>query len=248
MSTALAYASARKVYRRSHLGKVTSTVGLDGLDLRIESGEVFGLLGLNGAGKTTAMKLLLGLLFPTSGTVAVAGLKAGTDEAKHAVGYLPELPYFYPYFTAEESVAFYGRLSGMTPAALKARVPLVLGQVGLSRHCGKRLSEFSKGMLQRVGVAQAIVHEPEIIVLDEPVSGLDPLAVHDFRELFVSINKTGKTLFLSSHSISDVEKLCTRVAILKAGKLARIVPQAEWQSSTGGLEKIFVDTVREDAP
>jgi len=247
MTTALEYAAARKVYSRSHLGRVTRTVGLDGLDLRVEKGEVFGLLGLNGAGKTTAMKLLLGLLFPTAGTVSVLGVKAGTDAAKRAVGYLPELPYFYPYFTAAESVAFYGRLSGMSGAAVRDRVPVVLEQVGLAKHAGKRLSEYSKGMLQRVGVAQAIVHEPEIIVLDEPVSGLDPLAVHDFRELFVSINKAGKTLFLSSHSISDVEKLCSRVAILKSGRLARIVQQAEWQSATGGLEKIFVDTVREDA-
>jgi len=234
-----------KIYSRSHLGRVTKTPGLSGLDLTVNSGEIFGLLGLNGAGKTTAMKLALGLLFPTAGEITVLGLKAGTDEAKSLVGYLPELPYFYPYLTPVESLEFYARLSGVPGGLIKERAAAMLEKTGLAPHAKKRTGEFSKGMLERLGLAQALVHDPQLLILDEPVSGLDPLAVWDFRELFLELNRAGKTLFLSSHSISEVEKICHRVAILKAGKLAALVGQNEWKSAPGGLEEIFVRTVRE---
>jgi ABC-2 type transport system ATP-binding protein len=240
--TAILLDSLVKTYRRSHLGKVTETPGLCGLNLSIKKGEIFGLLGLNGAGKTTTMKLALGLLFATSGRAEIMGLAAGSDEAKRRIGYLPELPYFYPWLTPGESLEYYARLSGVQNA--DARIADIIERVGLAPHAKKRAGEFSKGMLERLGLAQALVHDPQLLVLDEPVSGLDPLAVWDFREMFLELNRAGKTIFVSSHSISEVEKICGRVAILKSGKLASLVTQDEWKGKEGGLEKIFIETVR----
>lgn len=240
----LSYANAAKIYRKSHLGFVSRVYGLKGLTLDIQEGEIFGLLGLNGAGKTTAMKLLTGLLFPTSGSVLVAGFEPGSHEAKRRIGFLPELPYFYTYLTPAESLNFYGRLSGIDRRTLKTRIPRILEKVGLAPHSGKRVREFSKGMLQRLGLAQALVHDPEILVLDEPVSGLDPLAIHEIRALINGFNGEGRTVFLSSHSISEVEKLCDRVAILVGGELALTVTQSQWQANEGGLEEIFIRAVR----
>jgi len=243
---AVSYRSAAKIYERSHLGRVTRTTGLSGLTLAVERGEIFGLLGLNGAGKTTALKLLAGLIRPTAGEVLVLGEKAGTMEAKAKIGFLPELPYFDSWLKPAESLYYYGRLSGVSPEILRKKIPELVSKVGLGPHAGKELREFSKGMLQRVGLAQALIHEPELLVLDEPVSGLDPLAVHDFRELLSSLNSAGTTVILSSHSISELEKSCRRVAILKAGTLAAVVGQEEWKAKEGGLEAIFVETVRDE--
>ncbi|MCX5783321.1 MAG: ABC transporter ATP-binding protein [Elusimicrobia bacterium] len=242
-SVAVNYECVGKVYSRSHLGRVTKTIGLENFSLKIFKGEIFGMLGLNGAGKTTAMKLACGLLRLTSGNVSVLGYKAGTEESKRKIGYLPELPYFYPYLNPCESLSFYGKLSGIAGGALKTRIGQTLEITGLAAHKNKKVSEFSKGMLQRLGFAQAILHEPEILILDEPVSGLDPLAVHDFREALCELNKSGKTIFLSSHSISEVEKICHRATILKGGRLSKILSNSDWQGE-GGLEKIFVDTVK----
>ena len=239
----VSYTDTVKIYKKSHLGRVSRTFGLKGLTMDIARGEIFGLLGLNGSGKTTAMKLLTGLLFPTSGGVSMAGFDPGSSQAKSRLGFLPELPYFYSYLTPAESLNFYGKLSGMDSSSLKLRVPEVLERTGLDRHVGKKTAEFSKGMLQRLGLAQALLHDPDVLVLDEPVSGLDPLAMHDIRTFISDLNKNGKTIFLSSHSISEVEKLCHRAAILVDGALARIVKQAEWESTRGGLEGIFVQTV-----
>lgn len=243
--TIVSYADVVKIYKKSHLGRVSRTWGLKGLTLDIIRGEIFGLLGLNGTGKTTAMKLLTGLLFPTSGSVTVAGFDPRSLEAKSRIGFLPELPYFYSYLTPVQSLNFYGKLSGMDLRALKLRVPEVLERTGLAPHAGKKVTEFSKGMLQRLGLAQALLHNPDVLVLDELASGLDPLAIHDIRTFISGLNKDGKTIFLSSHSISQVEKLCHRAAILVDGTLARIIKQEEWESSRGGLEEIFIQTVKE---
>ncbi|MFH1620396.1 MAG: ABC transporter ATP-binding protein [bacterium] len=240
------YREVAKVYRKSHLGRVREIWGLRGLSLEVRKGEIFGLLGLNGAGKTTAMKLLTGLLFPTSGQVSLSGFDPSSAEGKRRTGFLPELPYFYSYLTPAEALAFYGRLSGMEPTIMKARIPAVLERVGLVKHAGKKAAEFSKGMLQRLGLAQAVLHNPDILVLDEPVSGLDPLAIHDMRRVISGLNRDGKTVFLSSHSISELEKICDRVAILRDGRAVRLVSQQEWHETEGGLEKIFVETVREE--
>ena len=242
-TTALAYQSAAKTYIRRHLWTTQSRTGLSGLSLEVRCGEIFGLLGLNGAGKTTAMKLALGLLFPTTGTVSVFDQMAGSDEAKKLCGYMPELPYIYSSLSPTQALEFYGRLSGLSGAELTTRVREVIKKVGLEASATEKLSGFSKGMLQRVAIAQAILHRPGLLVLDEPVSGLDPLAVRDFRDLITELNQSGATVFLSSHSISQVEKLCHRVGIMKSGRLEKVVEKSEWETASGGLEQIFVDTV-----
>lgn len=236
-----------KDYERSHLGRVTRTRGLDGLDLEVRRGEIFGLLGLNGNGKTTSMKTALGLLRANSGAVSVFGRPPGSRESLHDVGYLPELPYFYPSMTPREALRFYGALSGLAPEEVAARSGPLLERVGLAHAADRPAKEFSKGMLQRLGLAQAVLHRPRLLLLDEPVSGLDPLAVHDVRGLLRSLNEEGVTMLLASHSISDVERLCHRVGIVVKGRMARLVEQAEWAAEQGLLEKIFVETVRPSA-
>ncbi len=232
----LEFSKVTKTYSRSHLGRTTYSRGIVDLSLSIPEGESFGLLGLNGSGKTTTFKLALGLLRATSGDVRVPDLSQ--------VGFLPELPCFYSFLTPRESLRFYGRLSGLPEQAMAARIEEVLSLVGLSAQGDRRLGEFSKGMVQRVGLAQAILHDPRLIILDEPVSGLDPLAIKEFRDLLGTLREKGKTLVVSSHSISEVEKLCDRVGVLKEGRLARLIPHKEWDSAPEGLEGLFVETVR----
>ncbi|MBI4375887.1 MAG: ABC transporter ATP-binding protein [Elusimicrobia bacterium] len=241
---ALSFKGVGKTYRRSHLGRTYLSRGVEGLDLDIARGEAFGLLGLNGSGKTTTFKLALGLLRPTMGEVSTLGLPPFSPQALSRVGFLPELPYFYPFLTPEESLIFYGRLSGLDPAGLKRRVAEALELVGLSSHSRRRIAELSKGTVQRLGLAQAVIHDPELIILDEPVSGLDPLAIRDFRDMLQRLSDRGKTLVISSHSISELEKLCHRVGILKDGRLARLLTQQDWRSAPGGLEDLFVETVK----
>jgi ABC-2 type transport system ATP-binding protein len=231
VTSALEFENVTKTYVRSHLGRDTVTRGVENLSLSIPRGEAFGLLGLNGSGKTTTFKLALGLLRPTMGKIGVLGLDK--------IGYLPELPYFYSYLTPRETLRFYGRLSGVN--SLEERITSTLEVVKLTAHADRRVGEFSKGMVQRVGLAQAILHDPELIILDEPVSGLDPLAIKEFRLLLSSLTERGKTLIISSHSISEVEKVCHRVGVLKEGRLARLMRQDEWRAP--GLEKLFVETV-----
>lgn len=228
---ALEFDNVAKTYVRSHLGRDTVTRGVEALSLAVPRGEAFGLLGLNGSGKTTTFKLALGLLRPTQGRVSVLGLDK--------IGYLPELPYFYSYLTPRETLRFYGRLSGVSD--LEDRVKSVLEQVKLTPHADRRVGDFSKGMVQRVGLAQAILHDPELIILDEPVSGLDPLAIKEFRNLLAALSERGRTLIVSSHSISEVEKVCHRVGVLKDGRMARLMKQDEWRGP--GLESLFVETV-----
>ena len=234
--SSLEFFGVTKTYRRSHLGRTTLSRGIVDLTLSIPEGESFGLLGLNGSGKTTTFKLALGLLKPTAGYVRVLDL--------FQVGFLPELPCFYSFLTPRESLRFYGRLSGLPEMDMGERIEEVLALVGLSAHGGRRLGEFSKGMVQRVGLAQAVLHDPRLVVLDEPVSGLDPLAVKEFRDLLETLRERGKTLVISSHSISELEKLCDRVGILQEGRLARLIDHREWDCAPKGLEGLFVETVR----
>jgi ABC-2 type transport system ATP-binding protein len=219
---------------------------VDDLTLAVRPGEVFGLLGLNGSGKTTTIKLILGLLFPTEGAAAIFGSPAGSLAARRRIGYLPEVPYFYKYLTAREVLRFYGQLSGIPADKLADRIERVLGVVRMTAAAKRPMREFSKGMLQRVGLAQAMLHEPDLLVFDEPVTGLDPLGLREMRELLVSLNRAGKTIFFSSHSISEVERVCHRVGILVNGRLARVVDQGEWTQKDGLLEEIFVKTVSAD--
>ncbi len=240
----VSFSDVTKAYRRPGLFRHVSVPALGGLSLELKRGEIAGLLGLNGAGKTTIMKLMTGLLFPDAGEVSVFGLPPSDVASKKRIGFLPELPYFYPYSTAAEALIYYAGLSGLKGPAARARVDAVIEKVGLKPHASKKAAEFSKGMMQRLGVAQAIVHDPELLILDEPVSGLDPLAIHEIRELISQFNGEGKTVFLSSHSISELEKITDRVFILVQGRLAKTVARAEWENTQGGLEEIFVRTVR----
>ncbi len=245
MSEALAaqLQNVTKVYRRSHLGKLTLTSGVDSISLDLRQGEVYGLLGLNGAGKTTTIKLLLGLLFATAGRVSLFGQALPNLKVMNKVGYLPELPSFYKYLTVSELLALYATLSDLPMRTLQERAPRVITQVGLAAHTQKRLGEYSKGMLQRAGLAQALLHDPELLVLDEPVSGLDPLGLKQLRQLLLELNKQGKTIFFSSHIISEAEKLCHRVGILHQGRLARTIEKTEWGGREGRLEELFLEEI-----
>jgi ABC-2 type transport system ATP-binding protein len=192
---------------------------LDRLSLQVGAGEVFGFLGPNGAGKTTTLKLLLQLVFPTSGEARIFGRPAGDLAAKRRLGYLPEQPYFYDHLTAEELLSYYGGLFGIPSADRRRRVEVLLDEVGIGKERREPLRKFSKGMLQRVGIAQALVNEPDLVILDEPMSGLDPLGRRDVRALILRLRDRGCTVFFSSHVLSDAEALCSRVAILAKGRL-----------------------------
>jgi ABC-2 type transport system ATP-binding protein len=192
---------------------------LDHLTLEVEHGEVFGFLGPNGAGKTTALKLLLQLIFPTEGRAEILGRPAGDVAVKRRLGYLPEHPYFYDYLTAEELLQYFAGLFGYRGAERRARAARLLDEVGIGGERRLPLRKFSKGMLQRVGIAQALINEPELVIFDEPMSGLDPLGRRDVRSLILRLRDRGCTVFFSSHVLSDAEALCSRVAILAKGRL-----------------------------
>jgi ABC-2 type transport system ATP-binding protein len=189
------------------------------LDLTVEPGETFGFLGPNGAGKTTTLKLLMGITFPTSGSARILGQNCLDPDVKQKIGFLPEQPYFYDYLSAPELLDYYARLSGVSADVRKRRIPEMLERVGLSDVEKKQLRKFSKGMLQRVGIAQAIIHDPEVVFLDEPMSGLDPLGRYEIRELIQGLKDQGKTIFFSTHILSDAEALCDRVAVIHKGEL-----------------------------
>ncbi len=189
------------------------------LDLTVETGEIFGFLGPNGAGKTTTLKMLMGLVFPTGGNARILGMQLDDPQMKAQIGFLPEQPYFYDYLTARELLRYYGRLSGVDAKQLDGRVDAVLDRVGLSGSANVQLRKFSKGMLQRAGIAQAILHEPKVVFLDEPMSGLDPMGRREVRNLIAQLKAEGKTVFFSTHILSDAEALCDRVGIIHQGKL-----------------------------
>ena len=195
-------------------------VALDDVTLHVGQGEVFGFLGPNGAGKTTTLKLLMQLIYPTAGRAEILGRPAGDVDVKRRIGYLPEQPYFYDYLSAEEVLDYFGALCGQSAADRRARIAGLLDEVGIGAERRLPLRKFSKGMLQRVGIAQALVNDPEVVFLDEPMSGLDPLGRREIRHLILRLRDRGCTVFFSSHVLSDAEALCSRVGILVAGKLA----------------------------
>ncbi len=200
----------------------TSSFGLRNLSLDVREGEIFGCLGPNGAGKTTTLKILMGLIFPTSGSARILGREIGDAEVKRQIGFLPEQPYFYDYLTAMELLEYYAALSEVETKHRRGKAEAMLARVGLADAANTQLRKFSKGMLQRVGIAQAIVHDPKIVFLDEPMSGLDPVGRREVRDLIESLNDEGKTVFFSTHILSDAEALCDRVAVLHQGELRGI--------------------------
>ena len=207
-----------KTFKSSWPG-MPSVQALCGLSLSVRRGEIYGFLGPNGAGKTTTLKILLGLMRATSGTAEVLGVPAGDVNVHRRIGFLPESPYFYDYLTAEEFLTFYGRLAGLPREELTCQVITLLETVGLSDARTRQLRKFSKGMLQRVGLAQALIHDPELVILDEPMSGLDPIGRKQIRDLILRLRDKGKTVFFSTHIIPDVEMICDRVGIVVKGKL-----------------------------
>jgi ABC-2 type transport system ATP-binding protein len=221
---------------------------LDGLSLQVEPGQIFGFLGANGAGKTTTLKLLMRLIFPTTGSARILSQDISDVSMHQRIGYLPENPYFYDYLTPREFLDYCGQLFGLDPATRKRRAEELLARVNLDQKSWNRqLRKLSKGMLQRVGLAQSLVNDPEIVFLDEPMSGLDPVGRREVRDLIASLRTEGKTVFMCSHILSDIEVLCDNVAILKQGKLAHAGSLEELRARESHLIEIVVTGVNEPA-
>jgi ABC-2 type transport system ATP-binding protein len=221
---------------------------LDGLSLTVNEGEIFGFLGANGAGKTTTLKLLMRLIFPTSGSATILGSDIANVSMHNRIGYLPENPYFYDYLTALEFLNFCGQIFNLPVAERNERSRSLLERVRLDEsRWNIQLRKFSKGMLQRVGLAQALINEPAVVFLDEPMSGLDPIGRREVRDLIASLRQEGKTVFMCSHILSDIEVLCDRVAILKHGTLSRIGSLDELRGDVSGRSGVEVVVSGTDA-
>ena len=212
-------------------------VAVRNLSLSVQRGEIFGFLGPNGAGKSTSIKMLLGLVKATEGQALVLGAPSGSVEIRRKIGFLPEDFRFYPWLTASELLKLHGRLCGLSALCLANRVPALLELVGLTPNRGKRLSEFSKGMLQRIGLAQALIHEPELIFLDEPTSGLDPMGRRLVRDVIRAQRERGTTVFLNSHLLSEVEITCDQVVFIKQGE---VVGSHDLRAQSGGEIRVTV--------
>jgi ABC-2 type transport system ATP-binding protein len=217
----------RKVYRSRFGGRNVNA--LDGIDLRVEPGEVFGLLGPNGAGKTTTVKILLGLTRPTAGSVRLFGMPASDPESRRRVGYLPEGHRFPGYLTARQTLMIFGKMSGVDGATLARRAPELLERVRLSDWADVRVKKFSKGMTQRLGLASALIHDPDVLLLDEPTDGVDPVGRREIRDLLQEEAARGKAILLNSHLLSEIERMCGRVAVLRSG---RVVAEGSIESLT----------------
>jgi len=217
---ALSVSSLSKTYRTGFLRR-SGVQALDGVSLAVEEGAIFGLLGPNGAGKTTLVKSLLGLVHPTGGTARLFGQPAGTPAARQRIGFVPENHRFPGFFTATQTLHAYGRLADVPRAARAERIPALLDRLDLDGRGDSKVKTFSKGMLQRLGLAQALLNEPDLLFLDEPTGGVDPVGRRAIRDIVVELRDEGKTIFLNSHLLSEVEKVCTQIAILRDGSLVR---------------------------
>jgi ABC-2 type transport system ATP-binding protein len=215
------------------------------LNLRVEAGQVYGLLGPNGSGKSTTIKLILGLLRPTAGSSAIFGVPSARVEARREVGYLPEAPYFHRHLTGRELVRFYARLCGLKGASLERRMAEVVALVGMTEAADRRVGTYSKGMLQRIGLAQALVHDPKLLILDEPTAGVDPMGSAAIAQTILALKAQGKTVLITSHLLGQMEEICDRVAILDRGRMvlegavAELVGRADRQA-------LIVESLNED--
>lgn len=241
MSTpAIEIANLTKDYPLGFWGKKIRR-SLDQLSLQVAQGEVFGFLGPNGAGKTTTLKLLMGIIFPTAGTARICGRSIDDIGMHREIGYLPEQPYFYDYLTSSELLDYFCRFFGFDAIERRKRITQSLERVGLSSAADVQLRKFSKGMLQRVGIAQAILHDPQVIFLDEPMSGLDPIGRREVRDIILNLKQQGRTVFFSTHILSDAEALCDRVAVLVGGKLQGVGAPAEIVSFAACTMEVLFD-------
>lgn len=232
-----------KTYVSGHFWKRKKTTALRGISLKIKEKQVFGLLGLNGAGKTTFIKMLVGLSFPTSGKVSILGKAAGHTQTRKEIAYLPEMPYFPRYLTPEEILLFYAKLYELPANTRNDKVIAALKEVGLYEKKAVQLREFSKGMLQRVGIAQLLLNDARIIFLDEPTYGLDPMATKQMRDIILALKKAGKTIFLNTHQMGEIKQICDSIGILNNGRLIDIADVKKIKSS---LESYFVKKVMAD--
>lgn len=214
---------------------------LSSLSLQLRKGEITGFLGTNGAGKTTTIKILLGFLKPDSGSVSIFGGTPDSPATRRKIGFMPEIAYYYPYLNIRELLEFYGGLCGMTKSEIKSRSEYLISRVGLENAGNKLLKTYSKGMLQRAGIAQAILNDPDLLILDEPLTGLDPLARIHFRDLLLELKNAGKTIFFSSHELSEAELICDQVAIIKDGAIVKSGTISELAGDGGmNLERLFL--------
>lgn len=235
----ISFYNVTKDYKTGFRKKQTA---LNDFSLDIREGEVFGFLGPNGAGKSTAIKILLNLIFPTKGKAEIMGRDVDDTGMRRFVGYLPENPYFYDYLNPVELLNFAGKTSGLDRATIKARMESLLNMVGLWDERKRAIRHYSKGMVQRVGLALALIHEPKIVILDEPMTGLDPIGRRQFIDLILKLKSEGKTIFFSSHILEDIERVCDRVCILVNGRLVKLL-DTQSERLTKSLEDVFLEEV-----
>ena len=239
MMTVVAFENVTKDYRTGFRKKKTA---LKDFSLAVKEGEVFGFLGPNGAGKSTSIKILLNLIFPTSGVAEILGTSAGNAEVRRFVGYLPENPYFYDYLNPMELLQFAGKTSGMLAGDIRERTENLLQTVGLWKERKRPIRNYSKGMVQRTGLALALIHNPKIVILDEPMTGLDPIGRRQVIDLILKLKSEGKTVFFSSHILEDIERVCDRIGMLVNGSLVRTITVAS-EHLDKSLEDVFIEEV-----
>ncbi len=242
MSVILKTEKLRVEFKSREMGQMTK-VALNGLDLEVSTGEVFGFLGPNGAGKTTTMNVLLGFVQPTGGTASLFGIDVRQPIARQRIGYLPEMTYYYKFLTAEELLRFYAKIFGLSRAEADKRIDETLKLVELDSARKRLIKTYSKGMQQRVGLAQALINNPDLLILDEPTSGLDPLGRMKVRDIIQRLKNEGKTVFFSSHEMGEVETVCDRVAIISTGDLKAIGRVDEVMKGHPNLEKAFLSII-----
>jgi ABC-2 type transport system ATP-binding protein len=247
MSVILKTQKLRVEFRSREMRQATK-VALNGLDLEVRAGEVFGFLGPNGAGKTTTMNVLLGFVPPTSGEASLFGIDVRQPIARQRIGYLPELTYYYKFLTAEELLRFYAKIFGLARGEADKRIDRLLKLVELEHARKRSIKSYSKGMQQRVGLAQALINDPDLLILDEPTSGLDPLGRMKVREIIQRLKDEGKTVFFSSHELGEVETVCDRVAIIHQGELKAVGSVHDITGRHASLEKAFLEIIGFQTP
>jgi ABC-2 type transport system ATP-binding protein len=230
--------SISKTYKIKELFKIRYKKAIENISFDVKKGEILGILGLNGAGKTTIIKIICGITKPDCGSIEIMGrgIRYGDIDYKKKIGYLPEFPYFYPYLTGLETLKFYAGLS--LSSFDMNKIDKILFLVGLEKYKNDKVKNYSKGMMQRLAIATTLIHNPDFLIYDEPTSGLDPLSIRDIRNILLSLKNESKTILLASHSISEVEKICDRVMILREGKINKIIKKNEWIGDN--LEEIFI--------